>query len=346
MLCAYSLHDPAIGYCQSMNFIVGMMLLLMSEEDAFWLLCAMMQPAFLPADNYAHSMVGTQIDQLVFQRLVERELPELAAHLTHCGIQIHLITLHWFLCAFVCTLPTEAALRVWDWFFLDGQEVLFAVAIGILKLEQTTILSVKTHSELHAIVRRLGTHLHDEDALMGFLYSMRPKRPQHNGMLAPQTAPGTTAFTMKDIEAVRVQHWMISCTCFGADAFAASDARDVSKGAGDQDVLVLAAMILNLAAASQVNATSVTMASKCDATFKRRHARFGTASPVSRLWQRQGSGRAVCSRHLHWSSGGRGLQSSRRCRFRVIADRRSRRIQSWQSAPNAKSSSEWHLIRS
>lgn len=189
-----------------MNFIVGMMLLFMSEEDAFWLLCAMMQPEFLPADNYAHAMVGTQVDQLVFQRLIERELPELAAHLIDCGIQIHLITLHWFLCVFVCTLPTEAALRVWDWFFLDGQEVLFAVAIGILKLEQATILNTKQHTELHAIVRRLGTHLHDEDALMEFLLSLRPPNGQlGQDYLVSDGLHQRMSFTIRDIEAVRVQ---------------------------------------------------------------------------------------------------------------------------------------------
>ncbi|KAJ0407273.1 hypothetical protein P43SY_008048 [Pythium insidiosum] len=169
VLTAYSLHNPQIGYCQSMNFLAGIMVLFMPEEEAFWLLCASLEPAYLPADNYAHSMVGTQTDQLMFRRLVAQELPVLAARLEQCGIQIQLITLHWFLCAFVCTLPTESALRVWDWFFLDGQEVLFVTAIGILKLAEPAILGASTHSELHTIVRELGTDLHDEDALLAFL---------------------------------------------------------------------------------------------------------------------------------------------------------------------------------
>ncbi|GLE02639.1 hypothetical protein PINS_up011480 [Pythium insidiosum] len=171
VLTAYSLHNPQIGYCQSMNFLAGIMVLFMLEEEAFWLLCASLEPehAYLPADNYAQSMVGTQTDQLVFRRLVAQELPALAARLEQSGIQIQLVTLHWFLCAFVCTLPTESALRVWDWFFLDGQRVLFVTAIGILKLAEPAVLSAATHSELHTIVRELGTDLHDEDALLAFL---------------------------------------------------------------------------------------------------------------------------------------------------------------------------------
>ena len=38
VLRAYSYFDPEVGYCQGMNFIAGMFLTLMTEEEAFWLL--------------------------------------------------------------------------------------------------------------------------------------------------------------------------------------------------------------------------------------------------------------------------------------------------------------------
>lgn len=170
VLTAYAVHNPAIGYCQSMNFIVGMLLLFMDVEDAFWLLCAMLHGSYcLPADNYTASMAGIQIDQLVFRALVRKELPFIFPRLEQLGIQIELMTVHWFLCAFIGTLPTSTALRVWDWLFLRGQVVLFVVAVGILRLAQPRILSATTHSELHSIVKSLGTELHDEEEFMSFL---------------------------------------------------------------------------------------------------------------------------------------------------------------------------------
>jgi Rab-GTPase-TBC domain len=38
VLRAYSVHDLDVGYCQGMNFIAGMFLTFMTEEESFWLL--------------------------------------------------------------------------------------------------------------------------------------------------------------------------------------------------------------------------------------------------------------------------------------------------------------------
>jgi hypothetical protein len=39
VLKAYSVLDKELGYCQSMSFIVAILLLYMPEQDAFWVLC-------------------------------------------------------------------------------------------------------------------------------------------------------------------------------------------------------------------------------------------------------------------------------------------------------------------
>ena len=43
VLRAYALWHPDIGYCQGMNFLCGTLLLIMAEEDAFWLLAAIVE---------------------------------------------------------------------------------------------------------------------------------------------------------------------------------------------------------------------------------------------------------------------------------------------------------------
>jgi hypothetical protein len=48
VLRAYSYYDRDVGYCQGMNFIAGMFLTLMTEEEAFWLLVGEFRPDCVP----------------------------------------------------------------------------------------------------------------------------------------------------------------------------------------------------------------------------------------------------------------------------------------------------------
>ncbi len=76
VLRAFAMFRPDIGYCQSLNFLAGTMLLFMDEEDAFWLLATVVS-TLLPADYYSRSMVGTHVDQYVLSMLLKKGLPRL-----------------------------------------------------------------------------------------------------------------------------------------------------------------------------------------------------------------------------------------------------------------------------
>ena len=46
MLLAYSVHEPAVDYCQGMNYLAAILLLAMRqcEEGAFWVLASLIDP--------------------------------------------------------------------------------------------------------------------------------------------------------------------------------------------------------------------------------------------------------------------------------------------------------------
>jgi len=52
VLLAYSVYQEKVGYCQSMNFVVGFLLIMSggNERDAFWMFCALTEknPHFQP----------------------------------------------------------------------------------------------------------------------------------------------------------------------------------------------------------------------------------------------------------------------------------------------------------
>ena len=125
------MHNPLIGYCQGMNFIVGVALLFLEPEDAFWLLVAVTEKYFLR--NYFDSgLVGAQVDQKCLKDLIKLKLPELHNHLEALEIDASSITLNWFLALFIDSVPFDTLLRIWDTFLLEGSKVLFRVSIYML----------------------------------------------------------------------------------------------------------------------------------------------------------------------------------------------------------------------
>lgn len=62
-----------------MNFIVGRLLKYMNEEEAFWVLCMLIE-SILPIDYYSN-MVGVLIDQSIFYDLFKERLPKLSEHM-------------------------------------------------------------------------------------------------------------------------------------------------------------------------------------------------------------------------------------------------------------------------
>lgn len=64
VLLAYSVRNREVGYCQSMNFLVALLLTLLDEEQAFWVLAAIVED-ILPHNYYTASMLGCRVDQSV-----------------------------------------------------------------------------------------------------------------------------------------------------------------------------------------------------------------------------------------------------------------------------------------
>lgn len=169
ILSAYALHNPIVGYCQSLNFICGMMLLLMDEEDVFWQLVTIVE-TLLPEDYYTRSMIGTYTDQQVLQKLIEIYLPNIHQRLEEAQLLLPLITVQWFMCIFVNTLRPEVVLRIWDIFFNEGSKVLFRIAIALFKIHESIIIETTDPGALFVKLRDLGKDVTDADALISIAY--------------------------------------------------------------------------------------------------------------------------------------------------------------------------------
>ncbi|XP_041370358.1 uncharacterized protein LOC121384163 isoform X2 [Gigantopelta aegis] len=186
ILLSFCIHNPQIGYCQGMNFIVGMALLFMDAQDAFWTLVAVTERYFTP-NYFDHNLVGAQADQHVLKDLIHTKLPRLWTHLEEIDIEVSTITLNWFLGIFFDAVPFQTLLRVWDCFLLEGPKVLFRICLAILKMHEKEIL---LKADTISVMRHLKTCAKltfDIDGLIKTAFEDLKPFPSRQTILTKQT---------------------------------------------------------------------------------------------------------------------------------------------------------------
>ncbi|CAL6328210.1 unnamed protein product [Bathycoccus prasinos] len=154
VLLAYARYNPKVGYCQGLNFLAGLLLLLMPEESAFYVLGTIVED-ILPGYFVTKQMLAPSVDQKILRVFVSQKLPTLLEKLDKFNIPLSAITLNWFLCLFVNCLPWETALRVWDvLLFKRDRTVLFQVTLALLESPSILKAVKEPASDVSALATR------------------------------------------------------------------------------------------------------------------------------------------------------------------------------------------------
>ncbi|NWY32468.1 TBD2A protein, partial [Pheucticus melanocephalus] len=171
VLLAFSWHNPAIGYCQGLNRLAAVALLVLEdEESAFWCLVYIVEN-LMPADYYSETLITSQVDQRVFKDFLSEKLPRLMAHFEQYRIDVSLITFNWFLVAFVDSLVSDILLRVWDAFLYEGTKVIFRYALAIFKYNEEEILRIHDSVEIYQYLRFFTRMITDGRKLMNIAFN-------------------------------------------------------------------------------------------------------------------------------------------------------------------------------
>lgn len=166
VLVGYSFRDSYVGYCQGLNYVAALLLLVMkTEEDAFWMLAVLLENV-LVNDCYTNNLSGCHVEQRVFQDLLTQKYPRIAAHLEALEFDVSLVATEWFLCLFSKSLPSETTMRVWDVLFYEGAKVLFHVALAIFKMKEDELLLTHHVGDVINILQRTTHHMFDPDELL------------------------------------------------------------------------------------------------------------------------------------------------------------------------------------
>ncbi|KAL1189044.1 Rab GTPase-activating protein 22 [Cardamine amara subsp. amara] len=165
LLTAYARHNPAVGYCQAMNFFAALLLLLMPEENAFWSLIGIIDDYF--NDYYTEEMIESQVDQRVLEELIRERFPKLVHHLDCLGVQVACVTGPWFLSIFINMLPWESVLRVWDVLLFEGNRVmLFRTALALMEFYGPALVTTKDTGDAVTLLQSMTGSTFDSSQLV------------------------------------------------------------------------------------------------------------------------------------------------------------------------------------
>ncbi|XP_066599680.1 growth hormone-regulated TBC protein 1 isoform X2 [Prorops nasuta] len=179
ILLAFAHQNKTVGYCQGLNYIAGLLLLVTkNEETAFWLLKVLIEK-ILP-EYYTPTMDGLLTDIDVLAELVRIKMPDVYQHVINLGLPWAVIATKWFICLFAEVLPIEVStyakilkyikriiyfvinkisnlfftflyqtvLRIWDCLFYEGNKIIFRVALTLIKRNKDNLLACEDFAAL------------------------------------------------------------------------------------------------------------------------------------------------------------------------------------------------------
>ena len=141
VLKAYSIFDQEIGYCQGIAFIVGPLLLNMPEEQVFCVLVKLMQDYGF-RDLFSPKMIGLQLRNYQFDKLIEQQFPLVFKHLTNQDIKSTMYASQWFMTLFAYRFPLDMVFRIMDIVLAEGSDSVLRFSVALIKHNQDKIMSL------------------------------------------------------------------------------------------------------------------------------------------------------------------------------------------------------------
>ncbi|ALC45352.1 CG5916 [Drosophila busckii] len=152
ILSAYAHHNRDVGYCQGLNYIAGLLLIVTDDEEkSFWLLKHIVED--IAPQYHSHNMSSLLRDLAVFRELVIRRVPAVNRHIEKLELPYAVIASKWFICIFAEVLPVETVLRIWDCVFAEGHKVVFRAALAMFVTHKTAILACHDIAALVTLFR-------------------------------------------------------------------------------------------------------------------------------------------------------------------------------------------------
>lgn len=177
-LRAFAMYNKEIGYTQSMNYVMGFILLVSggNEEEAFWVFVELTKgnEHFAPGIEQFYTDGFPLYHQFVdhFDSIFEEKLPTLRSHFEEIDFCGPVWLQKWFITLFLYSFPLALCARIWDNILVEGPVFMFKTIISVISGLQKKLIKGdfdtvnKLLSEMNTGDRKV-TIKHKNDILPG-----------------------------------------------------------------------------------------------------------------------------------------------------------------------------------
>lgn len=133
VLLAYSNYDSQIGYVQGMNYIAGMLLMhIQDEEQVFWCLLYIMNRKNWRC-IYKHELSKLLELLETVEQKIKKDFKPLYEHLQDHDFTVGAAFSPLFITLYIYQVDHDYAMRIFESFMLDGEEALLRILYKMLE---------------------------------------------------------------------------------------------------------------------------------------------------------------------------------------------------------------------
>lgn len=178
VLHALCWRNPLLSYCQSFNYIVGLLLLFVEDEEGvFWMATHILE-RLLPNDYYSGGLLGIRVDQSVLNELVKQHLPKFWAHAQRINFDAGVLVPAWVMSLFVSVVPITTVVAIWDYMLTmlptsEPSTVPLAIVLAILKLLQPQLMLAEDAGDVLSTLTQATCCMWDDRKLIKAAHDLK-----------------------------------------------------------------------------------------------------------------------------------------------------------------------------
>ncbi|KAJ8002778.1 hypothetical protein DPEC_G00162490 [Dallia pectoralis] len=171
VLIAYAKYNPEIGYSQGMSYIAAVLLMNLSEEEAFWALVVLLEKPKYLSELFDLSGKKIQHQAMVFHQFLKHRLPLVSKHIEDVGLSSIHFVIPWFLTLFTSLACWDSVLAIWDLIMLHGFSAVFRTSLTIIQVLESRLLGLTDEAAILPLLLRVPVDVCQHNVLLPALWA-------------------------------------------------------------------------------------------------------------------------------------------------------------------------------